>query len=195
MVKLVFKSGPLIGSTIRLKPGLNRIGRNPGNDVQIAEPSISGFHCEMHVSPLGVVFRDVGSRNGSYIEGRRVEKEILSSGKTLKLGTIEVDLDVPQAKVAIPEQEKAPEIFANFLADGTQACQTHAEVAANFRCVKCEKTWCPECVKRTGLVGSANATYSCNECGGKCERIEVVAAKGKRSLLGKIGETIGRFRN
>src|SRR5688500_4204316 len=120
MVKLVFKSGPLIGSTVALKPGLNRIGRNPGNDVEIAEPSVSGFHCELHVSPLGVAFRDVGSRNGSYIEGRRVDKAILSSGKTLRLGAIEVDLDVPQAKVAIPEQQKEPEIFANFLADGTQ---------------------------------------------------------------------------
>lgn len=195
MVQLLFKSGPLSGSAVALKPGLNRIGRNPGNDVQIAEPSVSGFHCEMHVSPLGVVFRDVGSRNGTYIEGRRVEKEILSSGKTLRIGAIEVHLDVPQAKVAIPEQKKEAEIFANFLPDGTQACQTHAEERANFRCVKCEKTWCPDCVRRTGLLGSANATYSCLECGGKCERIEVVVAKGKKSLLGQIGETIRKFRN
>lgn len=195
MVKLLFKNGPLNGSTIALKPGLNRVGRNPGNDVQIAEPSISGFHCELHVSPLGVAFRDVGSRNGSYIEGRRVEKAILSSGKTLRLGAIEVDVDVPQANVSIPEQPKETEVFANFLPDGTPACQAHAELAAHFRCVKCEKTWCPDCVRRTGLVGSANATYSCTDCGGKCEKIEVVPSKGKKSLLGQIGATIRKFRS
>src|SRR4051812_20933210 len=106
MVQLVFKNGPLIGSTIPLRPGLNRIGRNPANDIQIAEPSISGFHCEMHVSPLGVAFRDVGSSNGSFIEGRRVQKEILSSAKTLRLGAIDLDVHVPTANIAIPEQKK-----------------------------------------------------------------------------------------
>src|SRR5688500_14706309 len=154
MVQLIFKNGPLIGSRIALRPGLNRIGRNPANDVQIAEPSISGFHCEMHVSPLGVAFRDVVSRNGSFIEGRRVEKEILSSAKLVRLGAIDLDVQVPEVIVAITERKKEPEVFVNFLADGSQACQTHAEVGGNFRCVKCEKTWCAGCVRRTGLVGS-----------------------------------------
>jgi pSer/pThr/pTyr-binding forkhead associated (FHA) protein len=126
MVQLIFKNGPKNGSAIPLRPGLNRIGRNPANDIQIAEPSVSGFHCELHVSPLGVAFRDVGSSNGSFIEGRRVDKAIISSPKTLRLGAIELDVQVPVANVAIPEQKKEPEIFANFMPDGAQACQTHA---------------------------------------------------------------------
>src|SRR3954463_3611823 len=150
MVQLIFKSGPHNGSAMALRPGLNRIGRNPANDIQIAEPSVSGFHCELHVSPLGVAFRDVGSSNGSFIEGRRVDKAIISSPKTLRLGAIELDVQVPVANVAIPEQKKEPEIFANFMPDGAQACQAHAGVAATFLCLKCEKTWCAECVRRTG---------------------------------------------
>jgi hypothetical protein len=195
MVQLIFRSGPKSGSAIALEPGLNRIGRNPANDVQIEEPSISGFHCEMYVSPLGVAFRDVGSSNGSFIEGRRVEKESLSSGKTLRLGAIDFYVHVPVANVAIPERKKEPEVFANFMPDGTQACQTHAGVAANFRCLKCEKTWCGPCVRRTGLVGSPNATYSCMECGGKCEKIEVAVQKRKKSLFDQISDSIRKFRN
>src|ERR1041385_4974789 len=115
MVQLIFRSGPQKGSAIALGPGLNRIGRNPANNIQIEEPSISGFHCEMHVSPLGVAFRDVGSRNGSFIEGRRIQKEILTAGKTLQLGALTFLLDVPTAHVAIPQQEKPQELSANFM--------------------------------------------------------------------------------
>ena len=195
MVQLVFKSGPKTGSTISLNPGVNRIGRNPANDIQIEEPSVSGFHCEMHVSPLGVAFRDVGSRNGSFIEGRRVQKEILSAGKTIRLGSIDLYVDVPTANVAIPEQPKVQEVFANFLPDGSQACQTHAEVGATFRCVKCEKVWCDGCVRRTGLVGSPNATYSCTECGGKCEKIPAFVAQKKKSFFDQLSDKVRKFRN
>lgn len=195
MVQLVFKSGPQKGSAIALNAGLNRIGRNPSNNIQIQEPSISGFHCEMHVSPLGVAFRDVGSSNGSFIEGRRVEKEIISSAKTIRLGAIDFDLRVPTANIAIPEQKKAQEVFANFMPDGAQACQTHAGVHANFLCVKCEKTWCLECVRRTGLVGSPNATYSCTQCGAKCEKIEATVSKQKKSIFDQLTNTLRKFRN
>ena len=195
MVQLIFRSGPQKGSAIALGPGLNRIGRNPANNIQIEEPSISGFHCEMHVSPLGVAFRDVGSRNGSYIEGRRVEKEIISGAKTIRLGAIDFHLNVPTANVAIPQQQKEEEVYANFLPDGTQACQTHAGIVANFLCVKCERTWCSECVRRTGLVGSANATYSCTQCGGECEKIVVTGSKQKKSLFDQISDTLRKFRN
>src|ERR1043165_8733375 len=126
MVQLIFRSGPQKGSAIALGPGLNRIGRNPANDIQIEEPSISGFHCEMHVSPLGVAFRDVGSSDGSFIEGRRVEKEIISAAKIIRLGAIDFELCVPTANVAIPPREQEQEVFANFLSDGLQACQMHA---------------------------------------------------------------------
>lgn len=186
MAQLIYKNGPQSGSAIQLRLGINRIGRNPANDVQIVDPSVSSFHCELHVSNLGVAFRDVGSRNGSFIEGRRVTKEILTTGKTLQLGAVSLDVAVPMVNISIPPKPARAEVFANFLPDGTQACQTHAEAAANFRCLKCEKTWCYDCVRRTGLVGSANAAYSCLECSGKCEKIVVMAPK-KKSLFDHIG--------
>lgn len=195
MVQLIFKSGPQNGSAIKLGPGLNRIGRNADNNIQIADPSISGFHCEMHVSPLGVAFRDVGSSNGSFIEGRRVQKEILTGSKMLQLGAITFLVDMPTAHVTIPHQEKQQEAPANFMPDGTQACQKHADLAATFRCVKCEKTWCAECVRRTGLVGSPNAIYSCTDCGAKCEKIQIADRKEKKSILDQLGDKIRRMWN
>jgi hypothetical protein len=190
MARLIYKSGPLSGTAIELRPGMNRVGRNPANDIVIPDSSVSSAHCEMHVSDLGIAFRDVGSTNGSFIDGKRVTKEILTGGKTLRLGAVDFAVDIPVANVAIPELPKEEEVFANFLPDGTQACQTHADVPASFRCTKCEKVWCDQCVRRTGMVGSANQVISCLECGGKCEKIIVAVAPKKKGFFESIGDTI-----
>jgi hypothetical protein len=190
MARLIYRNGPQPGAAIELRPGLNRIGRNPANDIQILDSSVSSAHCEMHVSDLGIAFRDVGSTNGSFLNGQRVTKEILTAGKVLRLGSVEFDIDIPTARVAVPEMPKAEEVFANFLPDGTQACQKHGDVQAGFRCTKCERAWCDQCVRRTGLAGSANQVVSCLDCGGKCEKIVVVTAQKKKGFFESIADTI-----
>ena len=189
MARLIYRNGPHPGVAIELKPGLNRVGRNPANDVVIPDNSVSSAHCEMHVSDLGIAFRDVGSTNGSYINGQRVTKELLTSGKILRLGAVDFDIDLPVANISVPQLPKEEEVFANFLEDGTQACQKHADTPALYRCLKCEKAWCDQCVRHTGMVGSPNQIISCLECGGKCEKIPVVVAQKKKGFSG-LFETI-----
>lgn len=190
MARLIYRNGPQPGTAIELRPGLNRIGRNPANDIQVLDSSVSSAHCEMHVSDLGIAFRDVGSTNGSFLNGQRVTKEILTAGKVLRLGSVEFDIDIPTARVAVPELPKVEEVFANFLPDGTQACQKHADLVALFRCTKCERAWCDQCVRHTGLSGSANQVISCMDCGGKCEKIVVVTTQKKKGILESIADTI-----
>jgi hypothetical protein len=194
MAKLVFKNGPLSGQTIDLKQGVTRIGRHPSNDISILDATISGFHCELIVSPVGVTFKDPGSRNGSFINGQRVQREIISAPTDIRLGAIELTVDVPEIKVAIPEREKPAEVFATFLDDGSVACKNHTTIAATQKCLKCENSWCEECVRRTGLVGSSRAMISCSECGGACVKIEVAAKPKPRSLLDRIGDTMMFFK-
>jgi hypothetical protein len=190
VARLIYKGGPHPGLGVELRPGLNRIGRNPDNDIQIPDPSVSSFHCEMQVSDIGVAFRDLGSTNGSYINGQQVTKEMLTAGKVLRLGSVEFDLELPAVSVAIPDRPKIEEIFANFLPDGTAACQTHADTPAAFQCQKCMKTWCNECVRKTGLVGSARATVSCLECGGICAPLVYSGPAKKKSIFDRIGDTM-----
>jgi hypothetical protein len=191
MARLIYKNGPHPGVAIELRPGMNRIGRNPANDIQIPDASVSSAHCEMHVSDLGIAFRDVGSTNGSFIDGRRVMKELLTGGKTLRLGSVEFDVEIPMANISVPELPKEEQVFANFLPDGTQACQTHADVPASFHCTKCEKVWCDQCVRHTGMVGSANQIISCLECGGKCDKIIITSALAKKKgFFDSITDTI-----
>src|SRR3989339_1446416 len=44
-----------------------RIGSAPKNDVIIADPSVSRYHCEMRHSEQGFCIRDLGSTNGTVI--------------------------------------------------------------------------------------------------------------------------------
>lgn len=70
-----------------------RIGRGPENDIAIADPSVSRHHATLEVTPDGYVIRDLGSRNGVLVNGKRIEgsatigirDEILLGDVTLRL--------------------------------------------------------------------------------------------------------------
>ncbi len=72
MARLRVKSSESSARVIDLKLGLTRLGRNPDNDFEIDHPTISGRHCEIWLDDRGVVGRDVGSTNGTFIDGQPV---------------------------------------------------------------------------------------------------------------------------
>jgi DNA-binding NtrC family response regulator len=73
------------------------IGSHPSNDLVIDAPMVSRFHCELKVSPRGLLLRDLGSSNGSFIDGVRVVEGWLRPGSRVVLGsvTFEVSLGGP----------------------------------------------------------------------------------------------------
>src|SRR5438270_11708210 len=71
----------------QLKQGINRLGRNPDNDWQIDDDSVSGAHCEVEVEGDAILIRDLGSTNGTFIDTRRVREAYLHEGQTLRLGS------------------------------------------------------------------------------------------------------------
>lgn len=64
-----------------LRPGRNRVGRGPGNDVVLDGESVSGHHGEIHLSVEGIRLRDLGSLNGTWIGGSRIEETPLEAGR------------------------------------------------------------------------------------------------------------------
>ncbi len=57
---------PLAGARVR-------IGRSPENDIAIADPSVSRHHATIEQSPEGFLIRDLDSRNGVVVNGRRID--------------------------------------------------------------------------------------------------------------------------
>lgn len=73
---------------IPLPPGTIRIGRRDDNDHKIEHPSVSGSHCELIVDETGVVVRDLGSTNGTFVDRAPVREVRLSPGQHLQLGSV-----------------------------------------------------------------------------------------------------------
>ncbi|MEP7121804.1 MAG: sigma 54-interacting transcriptional regulator [Byssovorax sp.] len=74
------------------------IGAGPTADVIVDDPAVSRAHVELSLVPEGVAVRDLGSRNGTFYLGQRVEKITLTLGSRLRLGEgvelwIEPDLE------------------------------------------------------------------------------------------------------
>lgn len=94
--------------SIELRPGLNRIGRNPTNDFRVPEASVSSFHCEISLEEKIITVRDVGSTNGTFVSGTRIRESILATGQILKLGSAEFRLEESNADVAKLPLQTAP---------------------------------------------------------------------------------------
>lgn len=64
-----------------------RVGRAPENDIQLISPYISRRHAEIWPDPQGILFVDLSSTSGSYVDGSRVDKTILEVGESTYLGS------------------------------------------------------------------------------------------------------------
>jgi len=62
------------------------LGRHRNNDIVISDPKASSFHARIDRSPEGFVLVDLKSRNGSWLNGKRMEAAILKTGDELRLG-------------------------------------------------------------------------------------------------------------
>lgn len=49
-----------------------RIGREPGSDLRLSDVSVSRRHAELRLGPEGWVLYDLGSTNGTLVNGHRV---------------------------------------------------------------------------------------------------------------------------
>ena len=106
MAKLVVLSAGFNGRTHELNVDKTTIGRVEDNTFQIADPSVSSHHCEIILRGTDVVIHDLGSTNGSFINGEKISESVLRPGQTLKLGQIELQL-VPDG-APIPAPKPAP---------------------------------------------------------------------------------------
>jgi pSer/pThr/pTyr-binding forkhead associated (FHA) protein len=97
MAKLVVLSAGMTGRTHELKVDKTTIGRVDDNTFEIAEPSVSSHHCELQLRGTDVVVKDLGSTNGTFINGEKISEGVLKPGQVLRLGQIEMRLETDAA--------------------------------------------------------------------------------------------------
>jgi hypothetical protein len=86
----VVLSGEVGGETvlIPLDPGRHRIGSAAGNEVVVQHPSVSRWHAIVTVTPDEVMVEDLGSRNGTFVNGARVDRAVARAGDVIHLGLV-----------------------------------------------------------------------------------------------------------
>ncbi|MCU0695884.1 MAG: sigma 54-interacting transcriptional regulator [Myxococcaceae bacterium] len=82
--------GPDRGQRVRVRAARFRVGALDGNDLKLTDPSVSGLHLELSHDERGVRVHDLGSRNGTIVNGVQVADAFLTSAATLELGSTQV---------------------------------------------------------------------------------------------------------
>jgi pSer/pThr/pTyr-binding forkhead associated (FHA) protein len=78
-----------------LRENIFAIGRNPGNQLQPDNASVSGNHASLSLTPspyldgtMEVCVEDLDSTNGTLVNGKPVKKQLLKHGDMLALGSL-----------------------------------------------------------------------------------------------------------
>jgi Nif-specific regulatory protein len=84
--KLISISGPLEGTIFSLTDADITIGREPSNSICIADPLLSRQHCR--ITREGEVFKlyDLGSSNGTFVNGVPVKEQVIAHRDLIKTG-------------------------------------------------------------------------------------------------------------
>lgn len=105
---LTILSGSQAGRIARLGRGETIVGRSSSAHVVLEDESLSRRHVSISVGAAGVVVRDLGSTNGTFVEGARVESEVkLAAGGRIELGDTLLRLE----KLASDELDTAIKLY------------------------------------------------------------------------------------
>ncbi len=200
MALLKILSGDAAGTTYTIGSRNQRIGRAQLNDLCLADISVSGSHCEIALEPGGQLrVRDLGSTNGTFIEGQRISEALAEPGQRLRLGSLELlfedaplganpspaipppALNLPPPPVVTPFNAGArvsnpgappvatPPTARPVAAHGGHECANHPGVPSVAVCKKCGAKPCVQCARQQKV--GRNIVHFCNACGGQCDSV------------------------
>jgi hypothetical protein len=169
MATLKVITGPGAGQTVRIGADAIIIGRENA-DLTIPDPELSRRHAAVSRSGAHVVVQDLGSTNGVFVDGLRIEKPArLDHGATLRVGTSEIALELEPAVGLAPQP--APVEPPDAPAEAVQASGTPPE-----RPRRASARRGPPSRRRLGLVVAAVLVP-----------VAVAAAAGIALLVGEDG--------
>lgn len=77
--------------TFRLAPGsVKTIGRSAGAEFIVKAALVSRIHCQLTATADSLQVKDLGSTNGTFVNGKRVKVADLNAGDKLAVGRLEL---------------------------------------------------------------------------------------------------------
>ncbi|HHH30052.1 MAG TPA: GAF domain-containing protein [Polyangiaceae bacterium] len=88
MARLILHPGRPDERVFELREGANTIGRTRQNDVFVLHKSLSRQHARLVVDGERFEIEDLGSKNGTFVDGERVERRVLGGTHQVKCGDV-----------------------------------------------------------------------------------------------------------
>jgi pSer/pThr/pTyr-binding forkhead associated (FHA) protein len=83
---LIVRRGPNIGARFLLDADTTIAGRHPDADIFLDDVTVSRRHAEFRRSGSTFTVADLGSLNGTYFNGQRIESSALEDGSEVQVG-------------------------------------------------------------------------------------------------------------
>lgn len=85
-MRIIIRSGNEAGREFEITHEMT-VGRAAENEIALSNPDVSSYHARLVPTPAGIELTDSGSRNGTFVNGERVEGAVvLKSGDELRFG-------------------------------------------------------------------------------------------------------------
>ncbi len=121
--RMIVRTGPNPGTVFELTKEVSLIGRDVTNDVVVGDAEVSRQHSRITRTPGGYVLEDLGSTNGTFVNGERlVAPRVMNPGDLVALGeTVSLTFDAtsPEAAATVAQPaataepaKKAPQAAA-----------------------------------------------------------------------------------
>ncbi|HTR49564.1 MAG TPA: sigma 54-interacting transcriptional regulator [Kofleriaceae bacterium] len=100
-LRVVSDAGSAEGDTLA-------IGTAEDNALVLRDPAVSRYHLELHRTPAGVQVVDLGSRNGTWLGGARIERALVPAGTQLRIGDTTLAVEDAGQSLAPPAPADLP---------------------------------------------------------------------------------------
>ncbi|AKU96106.1 Response regulator of zinc sigma-54-dependent two-component system [Labilithrix luteola] len=77
------------------------VGAAPGNDIVVDESTVSRLHAEFYLKDQTVWVRDLGSRNGTFIQSVQITDAKVPDGGLVRFGAVEMKIDYGQVTTKV----------------------------------------------------------------------------------------------
>jgi predicted component of type VI protein secretion system len=109
-VRLIVENGAAKKQAIRLRRASTIIGRQKGCDLRIPSSGVSRRHSRLTVRDDCLVIEDLGSANGTYVNGARAEgKQLVRPGDLIEVGLVTFRVEYALTRTAIDRLLQAVE--------------------------------------------------------------------------------------
>ncbi|WP_257449710.1 sigma 54-interacting transcriptional regulator [Archangium lipolyticum] len=89
------------GTVVQVTQRVARLGSDPDGTLALSDPTVSMAHAIIEVDVHGYRVDDVGSKNGTVLEGRRIVSAYLSPGDVLTLGQVRVRFELSRDEAEV----------------------------------------------------------------------------------------------